>query len=351
MTSHGWDASHYDWDRGPVEPARAEAEGIVFMTHKLSEGMTYVDPRYDDFWKKVKVTNLIPGAYHVLRRGNPVGQADVYLARLDAMSPGWRNLEAFIIQADCERWQNGAIPEPTPTDIRSFCDRVASRAPGHVPLVYAPEWLYGNALNGLPYPLWESAYGSNTAGGWASVYPGDSSVRWNAYSGQVPAILQYGSKLRIGGQGGCDANAFRGTRSQFIDLIRGDDMALSDDDKNWIADALVSAIAGSGALVEDPRSTSTPKAKKSIATYVRYQRVEMDAALGSPNALPATNAKIDALADALLAARNAIADVPHLSADAFMERLGTGDVVAIEEVLRAGMSPADRLALASRLAV
>jgi len=218
MTVYGWDASHYDWDRGGMDIAGAEREGIAFMTHKLGEGSNYTDSRFDDYWARVTKTDIIPGAYYVLHRGNAVAQADRFIAMLDAKAKGWRDRD-FILQADCESWNGGAIPEPTPGDIEAFCDRLAAKAPQCRPVVYAPKWVYQNRLINLSYSLWASNYGTNTVGAFKSLYPGDTSSRWGAYSGRTPAILQYGSKLRIAGQGSCDANGFRGDRAEFIKLV------------------------------------------------------------------------------------------------------------------------------------
>jgi hypothetical protein len=86
------------------------------------------------------------------------------------------------------------------------------------PIVYAPEWVYGDTLDGLRYPLWASRYVTG-AGPASKLYPGDSSPRWAAYSGQTPAILQFTSSATIVGQTTCDANAYRGTLAQLTALI------------------------------------------------------------------------------------------------------------------------------------
>lgn len=218
MTIYGWDASHYDWDRGPMDMAKAAREGIVFATHKLGEGSSYTDPKFDDWWKRARAARIpLLGAYYVNHRGDQVAQADRMLRLLDQLAPGWRD-GPFILQIDAERW--GSVREPSPAEVRAFADRLVAKTGGKLrPVVYAPKWTYGDSLKGLPYPLWASSYGSNPAQSFRDAYPGDASSRWGAYSGQVPAILQYGSKTRIAGQGTCDANAFRGTLAQLVALV------------------------------------------------------------------------------------------------------------------------------------
>lgn len=151
---------------------------------------------------------MLLGAYWVLYPGNPAGRADAFLARLDATCPGWRD-RPFLLQADCEKWNGDPGTVPSRAEIKAFCDRLVSRMPLLRPVVYAPKWVYQNQLVGLGYPLWASSYvvGAGTP---QQLYPGDSSSRWDPYSGQTPAILQFTSSATIGGQTTCDANAFRG---------------------------------------------------------------------------------------------------------------------------------------------
>jgi hypothetical protein len=38
MTIFGWDASDFDWPRGPMNLNAAASDGITFFTHKATEG-------------------------------------------------------------------------------------------------------------------------------------------------------------------------------------------------------------------------------------------------------------------------------------------------------------------------
>lgn len=219
MTIFGWDLSHYDWDRGPVDLAAAVRDGISFMTHKVGEGNTVTDDRFDDFWKRARAAKVpLLGGYYVNHPGDQAAQADRFLSLLDAKAPGWRD-GPFLLQVDAEKFSY--MPrEPSPSECEAFCDRLVQRTGGKFrPVLYAPKWLYGDRLTGVTYPLWASAYGTNPAKPYRTAYPGDSSTRWAAYSGQTPAILQYGSQTKIGTQGTCDANAFRGTLDQLRALV------------------------------------------------------------------------------------------------------------------------------------
>lgn len=220
-TIYGWDASHYDWNRGPVDLAAAEGDGISFFTHKACEGRHfYRDRRFKSFAVKAQMVDGLTGAYFVNHGGDQRVQVDWFISCLDADAPWWRE-RPFIIQLDAEKF-GYMTRAPTPAECQQWCDYFVQRTGGtHAPVVYAPRWLYGDTLNTLSYPLWASAYGSNPKEHYRAAYPGDASPRWRAYSHHTPAILQYGSRLTIGSQPTCDGNAYRGTLAQLNRLVSG----------------------------------------------------------------------------------------------------------------------------------
>lgn len=258
MTIFGWDMSHFD------APSIGDAlsEGITFITHKA--GGDANDAELGAWWSGVKGLppgRVLLGAYWVLYPGNPSGRADAFISRLDSQCPGWRD-RPFILQADCEKWNGDASTVPSKSEIQAFCNRLKARMPKLRPIAYAPEWVYGNSLDGLGYPLWASRYVNGT-GGFKSLYPGDSSSKWQPYSNQTPAILQYTSSATIGGQTTCDANAFRGTLAQLTALVAPgwtEDMALTDDDLDKIEGKILGLLrsadgkraVGQGVFEYDP---------------------------------------------------------------------------------------------------
>lgn len=246
MTIYGWDMSHFD------APSIGDAvdEGFAFITHKA--GGDKDDAEIGAWWSGVKGLGgeVLLGAYWVLYPGSPTARADAFLSRLDDRCPGWR-LRPFILQVDCEKWGGDAGTVPPRADIKAFCDRLHAKMPKLKPIVYAPEWVYHDSLTGLGYPLWASAYvtGSGTASALYAKAGGDSSSRWDAYSGQTPAVLQFTSSAVIAGQTTCDANAFRGTLAELTALVAPGweiDMALTQDDFDKIARAVWGFDPGKG---------------------------------------------------------------------------------------------------------
>lgn len=218
----GWDCSAWDYDRGPVDLAAAVADGISFVTAKATEGRSFVDRRYATTAAKARATSVLFGAYHVLHpaRISPISdQVNHHLLVLNVQSPWWRT-GPWLVQLDCERWAANDFPDAG--DIKTWCDLFQARTGGrHQPIVYASRGQYGDSLAGIDCPLWNADYGSNPAVHYRPRYAGDTWRGWTAYSGRTPLIGQYGSKLTIGSQPGCDVNAFRGTLDQLRALITG----------------------------------------------------------------------------------------------------------------------------------
>jgi len=220
LTVYGWDASHYD----ALPKAR---DGIDFYTHKTAEGHHYYrDAEYGPALNAARNLGIpVLGTYFVNHPGSVADQADWWVSIVNADTPWWRTVP-WIWQIDAEKFPYMSRA-PSPAEINALGDAICARtgSPASSVIAYAPEWLYGDTLKGLKYRLWASNYGSNPAVPYRQAYPGDSSSRWDAYSGKRPIFLQYGSRTTIAGQSTCDANAYRGTLSQLVADLQGADMA------------------------------------------------------------------------------------------------------------------------------
>lgn len=332
------------------------AEGFRFITHKA--GGDRDDPEIGAWWNGVQGLgrDVLLGAYWVQYPGSPTGRADAFLARLDSQCPGWRARDAFLLQVDCEKWNGDPATMPGRTDIKAFCARLVARTGGkYRPVVYAPKWAYGDTLTGLGFPLWASSYVSGS-GAASALYPGDTSARWAAYSGQTPAILQFTSSATIAGQSTCDANAFRGTLAQLKELVtpppvitppqEGPDVNLDDKigdpahPNRTVRDLFRDLAHKRGWEIGDLEdSQQTPPVSGSPAALMlaaaaevkalRAETASMGVALGEAiRALGAQNVDLDALADKLADAVVAKlpADRDDITADELAEaiRLAVG---------------------------
>lgn len=321
MTIFGWDMSHHD---GP-DSRRAVAEGFSFFTHKA--GGDSNDAEVAAWWGLMKPyrDRVLLGAYWVLYPGNPRYRADLFLSRLDATCPGWRD-GPFMLQVDCEKWNGDAGTMPPRADIEAFCDRLADRMPKLRPIVYAPEWAYGGSLKGLSYPLWASSYVSGS-GAASALYPGDNSSRWDAYSGQTPAILQFTSSATIAGQTTCDANAYRGSLTQLTALVAPgweQDMPVTNDDaiKMWNTDHSIPMPSWR------PDKATNPDIMGASAMVIA-----MDEAHAANVAATALKSQLTALGASLTAAITALAAKDTVDETALAAALGP----AVGAVVLAGL--------------
>src|SRR6266704_897411 len=207
VTLYGWDASDFDWPRGPMDLAAARADGISFFTHKATEATDTKHIHYREAMYRAQNAGIpFLGAYHVVRTGDINAQVDYFLAYVNTQTPWWKTFPGWFFQADLEKWPYDAVAPALGVAFAAEVERRTSKRC----LLYAPQWAYGNSISGAA-PLWASAYGSNPAP-YRNAYPGDGNANaWQAYSGRAPAILQFGSQAKIGSQPGCDINAFRGT--------------------------------------------------------------------------------------------------------------------------------------------
>ncbi len=222
MTVYGWDASNHDWQRGSMNLAIARGQGISFFTHKMTDGLHgYHDPYFAEAMRRA-VAARIPavGPYHVLHGAvDPIGQADWYLETLTADFPRWKNHPCIIHQIDAEPF-NYMPRTANLAEIKAYAGRLVSRGvPASSIVVYGPNWVYGDSLQGLPYRLWSSNY---THGAGRFGYPGDSGPGWSSYAGQAPLVWQFSSSVNIAGQGPCDINAIRvANEAAMVALLRG----------------------------------------------------------------------------------------------------------------------------------
>lgn len=214
--TYGWDASDYDWPRGPMDLAAAYHDGIRFFTHKATEGTTVTHRHYGAALARARDAGVpVLGAYHVVRTAHTVAeQLAHFLAYVNAQTPWWSSWPHWMWQVDCERWPYDDVSAQRGHD---FATALAAHT-GKRTVLYASKGEYSERIP-AGTALWNAHYGANPTGHYTQHYPGDASEGWGRYSGVVPTFLQYGSKLTIGRQPGCDANAFRGDLNALLNWV------------------------------------------------------------------------------------------------------------------------------------
>jgi GH25 family lysozyme M1 (1,4-beta-N-acetylmuramidase) len=211
-----WDASDFDWGRGPMDLNAAKADGITGFSHKATEGTSVKHVHTGEALSRALNAGMeFIGAYHVVRTGNTSAQVDYFLSYLDQVAPWWRAFPGFFLQVDLELWPYDQVSASTGM---TFASQLVAAQPKRV-ITYASRGQYGNSLTGIVTPLWNAAYGNDPAVHYPDAYPGDGSSNWAPYSGWTPVFWQYGSQLRIGSQPTCDCSAFRGSLDDLRALI------------------------------------------------------------------------------------------------------------------------------------
>lgn len=236
MTLYGWDASDFDWARGPMDLGAAKAAGVTFFTHKATEGTSVRHTHYGEALNRARAAGIeFLGPYIVPRTpGSSIkAQVDYFLTYVNTQTPWWRDFPGFFFQVDTEHW---GYDQVSPATGEAVCAALRERT-GRWVVHYAPKWAYGNTIPGST-PLWASDYNGNPALPLQTAYTagdaeGDNDPAWNAYSGRVPVFWQFGSRCIIGRQPSADGNAFRGSLADLRALITGsatpgqeDEMAL-----------------------------------------------------------------------------------------------------------------------------
>ncbi len=257
MTIFGWDASHFDGVLDLATLKRAKAEGVDFLTHKVGEGLTNVDPTQTALAVARDAGITVLGGYWFCHgEDDPAAEARRCVAVADQYEPWWRDWPAWFWQVDAETETGHQLP--TEAWIDAFADELVALS-GRVVVVYASRGQYGDRLTGLSYRLWNADYGSNPHLPFKQAYPGDAGRGWTPYSGQTPLFWQFGSNTTIAGLSTCDANAYRGSLDELHALISGGAMATQVD----LTPEAVAAVRD--AILKAPISTVTPPAQGATA--------------------------------------------------------------------------------------
>ncbi|PSR67063.1 hypothetical protein C8258_17740 [Nocardia sp. MDA0666] len=219
----GWDASDYDWDRGPMNLVAARRDGISFFTHKSTEGSDWRAAHFQDALERARGAEIpVLGAYHFLWPDNIERQVNFWMDYVEEKTPWWKDVP-WIWQIDAERSKPMPRP-PNPDEIRRAVETLRARMTAHnavgYVIAYAPRWLYGDTLTG-DYDIWNSNYGGSGAPRpFKEQYQGvtDFQAGWKPMSGRKPKILQFASDAVVGTQHTSCVDKFDGDLHQLLRL-------------------------------------------------------------------------------------------------------------------------------------
>jgi hypothetical protein len=210
VTVYLGDFSNHDRARkgGPIPFASIRAAGYTGALHKLSEG-AWTDPFAAEASANMNAANFpVAGVYHVLWPAQ-TGQAAYVWGQIKALFPWLLDHPAPVMMCDAEIFQEFTpFRAPTVTECHRFLDEFRLLSGWQVSQlpVYAPMWVYGNAVSQFRYP-WVSSKYVPGCGPYKSLYPGDGSSMWAGP--KEPLWLQYTACATVDGLTGSDANAAR----------------------------------------------------------------------------------------------------------------------------------------------
>ncbi|MBF6332364.1 glycoside hydrolase family 25 protein [Nocardia transvalensis] len=219
MTIFGVDISNH---QAGLDLATVFAEGFEFAFAKVSEGDYFRDHTWPQFRDATLAAGKVLAGYHYVRADcDPDAQANLFVDHL-----GDSNIPAML---DHEVNSGGVDV------LRAVRDAIEARGV-RVGLIYLPRWYWQQIgepdLTGLP-PLMSSNYGPNRAGYASVIYPGPDDIGWQPYGGLDVTVFQFSDRGQVAGQS-IDVDAFEGTPDELRNLLMGDDMAFTDDDRHML---------------------------------------------------------------------------------------------------------------------
>ncbi len=201
-TVKGIDVSYY---QGNIDWAAARADGVEFAFIRASDGLGYIDSKFEQNWAAAGAQGILRGTYQFFRPAqDPIAQAELVLGKL-AAAPG--ELPPVIDVEDAD----GLAPEAVEAAVRAWIDRVRA-AIGRDPIIYTGFYFWRDEV-GAPdltaSPLWHAQYTSaacpNIAPPWAD---------W--------AFWQFTSTGRVAGiDGDVDINRWNGAREDLAGFAAG----------------------------------------------------------------------------------------------------------------------------------
>jgi GH25 family lysozyme M1 (1,4-beta-N-acetylmuramidase) len=153
-TVKGMDVAVYD---DVTDWAAAKAAGIDFAFIRVSDGLSFPDSKFAEYWPAAKSAGMLRGAYQFFEPAeDPIAQADMLLNAAGPPQPG--DLPPVL---DLER--NGGLTQAqVVASVQQWVDHVAA-AIGRPPIVYAGLYSWPDLTGGADFtasPLWIAQYTS-----------------------------------------------------------------------------------------------------------------------------------------------------------------------------------------------
>lgn len=200
--AYGVDVSHW---QGVVDWGAVRASGYRFALLKATDGLTFIDPKFESNWKGARNNDMVCGAYHFLRVGQSGGeQAAHFTSVVNTSKARWCVVD---VEEMDENVDSEVVLKNTLEFLDNFRDMVAREA-----LVYTAGW-YWNPLARQEPQLAASVSGRTQL--WVANYVPSTaiaSVAWCPTGWNDWTLWQFSSEGKVAGvKGNCDLNLYAGT--------------------------------------------------------------------------------------------------------------------------------------------
>ncbi|MDP2341992.1 MAG: GH25 family lysozyme [Deltaproteobacteria bacterium] len=193
-TVKGVDVSYY---QERINWASVKAAGVDYAFIRVSDGSTFIDPRFEENWRGARAAGVKRGAYQFFRSNkDPIVQADLLLEHMGPLEDG--DLPPVI---DVES-TDGQSKATIIAKVQRWVDRVEAVL-GVKPIIYTGPYFWQDQVGSRDFgehPLWIAHYGTD-----CPLIP----APWTRYN-----FHQFTDSGRVNGiPGNVDTNTFAGTRA------------------------------------------------------------------------------------------------------------------------------------------
>ena len=137
-------------------------DSLNFIICRSTEGITYIDPKFQTNWTSIKEKGFIRGAYHFYRSDDdPNKQADNFLQTVGTFEA---NDFPPIIDFEEKSIVDGSDKTKVIDDLLSFIEIIETKT-GRLPMIYTDINIGNSYLSSekfAQYPLWIADYNSKT---------------------------------------------------------------------------------------------------------------------------------------------------------------------------------------------
>lgn len=212
----GIDVSHH---RGVIDWGQVAEDGISFGIVKATDGISFIDPRFDANWTGMRRVGLVRGAYHFFRPlADPRKQAEHYLSVVGDILHATDLPAVLDVEAYPSSVREGFYALSLGERLRRIGEwlNIVAAATNQTPMIYTniSTWraTLGDSLAFVDHPLWVANYEVEIPRVPAENWGGRGWTFWQYTSSGVVAGIN-------GGLPPVDVNVYQGSQEELLDWL------------------------------------------------------------------------------------------------------------------------------------